>query len=386
MNRKFFGSLVLTSLMAASASAADVSAFGHIGTGYSSKTYGSATGRAGLEIGMGALSIGFGAAGAIPYAISGDSEQKAWVKTHLFDTPSSKQWYNWISDAYFRVDTTVFSFVGGRYDTTTFFRGKDGKTHTGVDWFFGQNEGASFKFDTRYFAWWGLYSYETMDFGERNPGRLGSDLMGFSQYHRSGQYVSTGFDINIKEMVYIDPFVNYAINDKYLQAGLKLQLNLGRGVLKSKTIFRGMYQHAKYSTVSTNTSLFWADQEFLVSNLFKFGAGGYYVGSGDRILTNFGNSTRFYGNTFGGGKLDYFGAGSGVWYVFTGLEHKYFLLDLLYAWKDGAKANSYREISAIGQGNIYFGKKVVLGIGGGWVKSYHSYHHDKGVAFVKLSF
>lgn len=384
MNRKIFGSLTLMSLLAAGANAADVSTFGHIGTAYGSKTYAAATGRAGLEIGMGSLSIGFGAAGAIPYAISGDAQYKSWVKNNVFDTPSSKQWYNWISDAYFRVDTTAFSFVGGRYDTTTFFRGKNGKTHTGVDWFFGQNEGVSFKFDSRYFAWWGLYSYETMDFGERNPDRLGSDLMGFSQYHRSGQYVSTGFDININEMVYIDPFVNYAIQDKYLQTGLKFQVNLGKGLLKSKTIFRGMYQRAEYAQGAKNTSLFWVDQEFLVSNLFKFGGGGYYVGSEDRILTNFGNSTRFYANTFGGGMLDYFKAGSGVWYVFTGLEHKYFLLDLLYTWKDGARGSSYQEISAIGQGNIYFGKKVVLGIGGGWINAKNCY--NKGVAFVKLSY
>lgn len=382
MNSKTFGSLALASIVAISANAADVSSFGHIGTAYGSKTYGSATGRAGIEIGMGALSIGFGAAGAIPYAIRGDDDYKSWVKNYAFDTPSSKQWYNWISDAYFRVDTAAFSFAGGRYDTTTFFRGKDGKTHTGVDWFMGQNEGASFKFDTRYFAWWGLYSYETMNFGMRNPDRLGSDLMGFQQYHRSGQYVSTGFDINIKEMVYIDPFVNYAINDKYFQTGLKLQLNLGRGTLKSKTIFRGMYQHAEYSNATTNTSLFWVDQEFLVSNLFKFGGGGYYVSNGDAILDYFGNNTRFYGNTFGE-NASYFRAGSGVWYVFTGLEHKYFLLDLLYAWKDGSKNGSYQEISAIGQGNIYFGQKVVLGIGGGWIKSNVQ---NQGVAFVKLSF
>lgn len=383
MNRKFFGSLALASIMVAGVNAADVSSFGHIGTAYGSKTYGSATGRAGLEIGMGAVSIGFGAAGAIPYAIKGDDEYKNWVKTNTFYTPSKKQWYNWISDAYFRVDTSMFSFIGGRYDTTTFFRGKDGKTHTGVDWFAGQNEGASFKFDTRYFAWWGLYSYETMNFGARNPNLLGSDLMGFHQYSRSGQYVSTGFDINIKEMVYIDPFANYAIDDKYLQAGLKLQLNLGRGILKSKSIFRGMYQHANYSNGSTDTSLFWVDQEFLVSNLFKFGGGGYYVGSGDHILDYFGNNTRFYGNTLGGLTTSYFRAGSGTWYVFTGLEHKYFLLDLLYAWKDGSKSKSYQEISAIAQGNIYFGEKVVLGIGGGWVKADG---HDQGVAFVKLSY
>lgn len=381
MNRKFFGSLALASIMVAGVNAADVSSFGHIGTAYGSKTYGSVAGRAGLEVGIGSVSFGFGVAGGMPYAIKGSSDYKAWVREYLFDEPNKKQWYNWISDAYFRVDTANFSFIGGRYDTTTFFRGKDGKTHTGVDWFAGQNEGASFKVDTRYFAWWGLYSYETMDFGMRSPDRLGSDLMGFHQYYRSGQYVSTGFDINIKEVFYIDPFVNYSINNKYLQTGLKLQLNLGKGTLKSKTIFRGMYQHAKYGKHSTDSVLFWADQEFLVSNLFKFGTGGYYVGSGDSIHY-FGNNTRFYGNTFGG-TSDYFGLGSSVWYVFTGLEHKYFLLDLLYSWKDGSRGYGYQEISAIAQGNIYFGKKVVLGIGGGWIKSSSQ---EQGVAFVKLSF
>lgn len=377
MNNKFFGSLALASAMAVSVSAVDVSSFGHIGTGYASQLYGAAAGRVGVEIGLGSLSLGLGTAGAFPYAIRGDHDQRSYVKRHMFDTPNGKQWFNWISDLYFRVDTVHFSLIAGRHDTTAFFRGEDGKAHTGVDWFSGQNEGVSFKVDSRYFAWWGIYSYETMDFGGRTPGRLGSDLMGFDQYHKTGNYLSTGFDINVKDMFYVDPFVNYSISDKYLQAGLKLQLNLGKGTFKSKTILRGMYQNAKSGS---DTTLLWADQEFLVSNLFKFGVGGYHVGGGNNIFASLGENTRFYANTFGY-LNQYFTAGTSAWYAFMGLEHKYFLLDLLYGWGRGTYA--YREISAIGQVNVYSSKKVLLGVGGGWVKAGA---REQGVAFVKLSF
>lgn len=383
MNKKFFGSLALAGVVTTTVNAASLTAFGHIGTAYASKSYASAVGRVGFEVGLGSLSLGLGAAGGIPYAIFRDDAYKSHIRHNVFHAPGGKRWFNWFSDAYLRVDTAYLSVVGGRYDTTVFFRGQDNKAHTGVDWFSGLNEGVSFKVDTRNFGWWGIYSYEAMDFGHKNPTRLGSDLMGYRQYSLSGQYVSTGFDINLQDSVFLDPFVNYSIGRKYLQAGAKFQVNLGKGILKSKSIFRGMYQRAEYSNGTLNTTLLWVDQEFLVNNLLKFGAGGYYVGKNDRIITQFGESTRFYGATFGR-EVNYFAPGSGIWYVFAGVEHKYFLFDFLYSWKDGARrADVYQEISAIAQVNLYQTRKTQLGVGGGWVRSASL---SQGVAFVKLSF
>ncbi len=385
LKKQFVACLALGGALVANATAADFRAFGHLGTAYSfgidkdvqgeRPWYGGFTGRAGLDIGMGAVSVGFGVATGMPYAISPSGEFKDYIEYAQFTKLNDIKWYNWLSDAYLRVDTNQFSFAGGRYDATTFFRGKDGKAHSGVDWFFGQNEGVSFKFDTRYFAWWGIYSYETMSFGERNPDRFGSDLMGFHQYGKSGHLLSTGFDINIKEMLYIDPFVTYNVDLKYLQVGGKVQANFGKGFFKSKTILRGMYQHG--DLYRTDTFLAWGDQEFMIGNLFKFGGGGYYVGKEDRIVTDFGQNSRFYGNTFGGIMNDYFAANNGVWYVFAGVEHQYFDFDFLYA--DG----DYKEISAIAQLKLLKNQWVELGLGGGWVRSNH---HDQGVAFVKLSF
>ena len=386
LKKQILGCLTLGSVLAVSANAVDVKGFGHLGTAYSFGTnknvygekpwYGGFTGRLGVELGMGSVSLGLGAAGGTPYAISPSGGFKDYIEHRQFTALDDIKWYNWISDAYLRVDTSMFSFAGGRYDVTSFFRGKDGKEHSGVDWFFGQNEGVSFKLDTRYFAWWGIYSYETMDFGERNPYGFGSDLMGFHQYGKSGHLVSTGFDININDMFYIDPFVTYNVDFKYLQTGGKIQANFGKGSFKSQTIFRGMYQHWDYG-YKADTFLFWGDQEFIIGNIFKFGGGGYYVGKEDGIVTSFGQNSRFYGNAFGGEMNNFFAANNGVWYVFAGIEHKYFNFDFLYA--DG----SYKEISAVAQINAFKNQWLELGVGGGWVRSND---RDQGIAFVKLSF
>lgn len=399
MKMKFFGSFVLASLVVSNVSAGsiDVNVFGHLGTAYSfgmDKTvegqkpwFGGFTGRAGLEVGFGSVSLGLGFAGGLPYAIKPSGYFKDYIQYGRFTDPRDVKWYNWLSDAYLRVDTRMFSVVGGRYDLTRFFTGKDGKTHTGVDWISGQNEGVSFKLDTRYFSWWGIYSYEMMDFGARTPNRLGNDLMGFHQYTKSGHLISTGFDINIDEMFFIDPFFTYNVDGEYFQGGGKIQANFGKGFFKSQTILRGMYQHD--DKFKTNTFLGWGDQEFLVANIFKFGGGGYYVGNDAGIIYSSDN-TRFYGKTFGGG-VDYFSAGSGVWYVFAGIQHKFFNFDFLYA--DG----DYKEISAIGQFNVIKNRWVDLGLGGGWIRSstylgtstggtYRIGTQDRGIAFVKLSF
>lgn len=399
IKNKIFGSLALASLLASSVNAVDFNAFGHLGTAYNfgmdksvdgqKPWFGGFTGRAGLEVGFGPLSIGLGFAGGAPYAISPSGWYSDYIRHGRFTDAKDVKWYNWMSDAYLRVDTRMFSIVGGRYDNDVFFRGKDGKSHTGVDWFVGQNEGVSFKLDTRYFAWWGIYSYETMDFGHRNPNQLGNNLMGFHQYGKSGHLISTGFDINIKEMFYIDPFFTYNVDRDYFQAGGKVQANFGKGMFKSQTILRGMYQHD--DKFKTNTFLGWGDQEFVISNIFKFGGGGYYVGKDSGLHTEFGENSRFYGSTFGDG-VNYFGAGNGVWYVFAGVEHKFFRFDFLYA--DG----DYHEISAIAQVNLFKNKWSELGIGGGWIRSssyvgydntsntYHVRKQDRGVVFTKLSF
>lgn len=394
MKKKVLGSLIATGLMAVSGNAVDVSAFGHLGTAYNfgitklnsgdKPWYGGLTGRVGVDVGMGAVSLGLGFAAGMPYVVKPNGNFRHYIEHNQFVNASDVEWYNWMSDAYLRVDTGMFSIVGGRYDTTTFFKGKDRKAHSGVDWFNGQNEGVTFKLDTRYFAWWGLYSYETMGFGEKNPDRIGSDLMGFQQYGRSGNLVSTGFDINIKEVLYIDPFVTYNIDQKYLQTGGKVQADFGKGFFKSKTIVRGMYQYR--NRVDTHTFLAWLDQEFVLGNLFKFGGGGYFVGKEDGIITTFGQNSRFYGKTFGGRYFDteknvvasnYFGANSAVWYVFAGLEYQYLNFDFLYSGGD------YEEISAIAQVNVFKNQWAELGVGGGWVRSNH---YDNAVTFVKLSF
>lgn len=391
MKAKFFGSLAVASLLVSGAQAVTFDVFGHIGTAYSfgidkikddngndkEPWFGGVTARAGFEVGFGPVSLGFGVAGGLPYLISPDGAFKSVVENYYFTKPGDVKWYNWLSDAYLRVDTRNFSLIGGRYDLSTFFDGKDGETKNGVDWISGLSEGVSLKLETRYLTWWANYAYEMMDFGARNPGRIGSDLMGFSQYGHVGygsnsHYMSTGVDININEMFYIDPFVTYVLQDgdDVIQLGGKVELDLGNKKFSSQTIFRGMYQNCY-----ENTFLLWLDQEFKIYDLVKFGGGIYTVGNNGGIYHT-SDKSRFYGNTFGQ-STDFFSAGRDVWYVFAGLTHKYFDLDILYADWD------YKEISVIGSVNIINNKQMKWSIGGGWVQENY---FDKAVAFTKFSF
>lgn len=390
MKKKILGSITLCGVLFSSSQAVSFEAFGHIGTAYSfgidkiSKEngekerpwFGGATARVGFEVGMGPVSLGLGVAGGLPYAISPSGEFSDFVKDVYFTRASDVKWYNWISDAYLRVDTRYFSFIGGRYDLSTFFDGKNGQIANGVDWFSGLSEGLSFRLESRYVNWWGIYSYETMDFGARNPGRIGNDLMGYHQYQKNGvddaHYFSSGIDINIDDMVYIDPFSAYLLQggDDILQAGGKLEFVFGGKSILSDTTIRGMYQNS-----TKNTYLWWIDQEFVFGDMFKLG-GGYYSVGNDAGIYHQSDKTRFYGNTFGGGS-DYFAAGSDVWYVFAGFTHKYFELDLLYADKD------YKEISAVAQVNLINNRWAKFSVGGGYIRE-NSF--DRGIAFTKLSF
>lgn len=380
MKKKILVSLVLAGALATGANAVSLTSFGHLGTAYNfgidkvdgeKVWYGGATGRLGFEFGFGPVSLGVGSAGGFPYAVSGPFNPRGVY----FDSGKNVRWYNWISDLYLRVDTSKFSMIGGRYDVNTFFDGKDGKNLNGVDWFSGLNEGLSFKLDTRYFTWWGIYSYESMDFGAKNPNRIGSDLMGFHQYRGYGNnahYVSTGFDINIVDKIYIDPFVTYLTGYDLLQAGGKVEMQFGDNQFQSTTTLRGMYQQ---EGGKNHTFLGWADQEFMVSNILFFGAGYYLVGNGDGIFHN-GEKTRFYGNNFGY-KNDFFSAGSSVWYGFAGVRNKFFEFDFVYSGGD------YKEVSTIASINLVETREAKFSIGGGWVRENG---YDQGVVFTKLSF
>lgn len=389
MKTKLFGSLAVMSLLASGAQAVSFDVFGHIGTAYNfgldksvkdqdgkaqKPWFGGVTAHAGFEVGFGPVSLGFGVAGGLPYAISPSGDYKKWVEQGYFTKLGDVKWYNWLSDAYLRIDTRNFSAIGGRYDLSTFFDGKDGETLNGVDWVSGLSEGASFKLETRYLTWWGIYAYEMMDFGAKNPGRIGTDLMGFHQYHHqnAGHYFSTGFDININEYVYIDPFFAFLMQNgkDVLQVGGKVEFIFGDRKFLSDTTFRGMYQN-----YNSSTYLLWADQEFKVYDTFRFGGGFYTIGSKEGIYHT-SDKSRFYGNTFGYG-ADYFGRGIDTWYVFAGITHKYFDFDVLYA--DG----DYHELSVVGAINVVNTKKTKWSIGGGWVKENFD---DKAVAFTKFSF
>lgn len=391
MKTKFFGSLAIVSLLVSGTQAVSLDTFGHVGTAYSfgidkikddngngkKPKFGGVTARAGLEVGFGALSFGFGVAGGLPYLISPDGSFKYWIERGYFTKTSDVKWYNWLSDAYLRVDTRNLSVIGGRYSLSTFFDGKTGEIPNGVDWISGQSEGVSLKLETRYLTWWATYAYEFMDFGSRTPGRIGSDLMGFHQYGHVGygnnsHYFSTGVDINVDEYVFIDPFVTYLMQkgDDVLQLGGKVQFNFGDKKFYSQTIFRGMYQEYYKSSF-----LLWLDQEFKIYDIFKVGGGFYTVGKKGSIWRT-SDKSRFYGSVFGDG-FDYFRAGNDVWYVFTGITSKHFDLDVLYADKD------YKEVSVVGSVNIVNNRSMKWSVGGGWVREEG---FDKAIAFTKLSF
>ena len=154
--KKLSVSLTLAAVLSASAGAAEVNPFGFIGGYYSQgfsnmptqtnatnskevgEAYASVAAHLGIDVGLTSnISFGLGFWGGLPL-----------YETYYSSlTPVGDRFYpqNWdVSDAYLKFDNKSTSIIGGRFDVGRFYHGEDGKDYTGMDWLWGNIQGAAF--------------------------------------------------------------------------------------------------------------------------------------------------------------------------------------------------------------------------------------------------
>lgn len=380
--------------LACGANAVEVTPFGHIGAFYQQgagnlgtknkdgngektvqRAYANASARLGLELGFTkTFSIGLGGWGAFPFYTQGTANS---VRE---DGKIAIPQYGDVSDAYFKYDTGKFSFAGGRFDIGKFYLGQDGKNYTGVDWIFGNIQGAALNVGDKSVSFWALWMNSQLGAGQAYN-RMGYELSSFGTYAANkknrGELFYAGLDFNFGAFK-ISPFAMYQTDLTYtanqvdaLKAGAKAQLDLGSGALTSTTIVRGAYdmtgisKPSNYNTQSTITA--WIDEELRYKDIIKFGGGYIWRDNKDGQVQNYGDRSRFYGYRGGfvgphTGSFMPTGKGMGTWYAFGGVESNRFALDLLYS------GGSYEEMSAVASIKlIEWSDSTYFQVGGGYV-------------------
>ncbi|TLD82238.1 hypothetical protein LS68_004410 [Helicobacter sp. MIT 05-5293] len=408
--KKLYVSVAVASALAVSASAVEVTPFGHLGAFYHQgfgglgtagkdgeiqKAYADVSARVGIEVGLGsALAIGIGGWGAYPFYSTGDP-----VKTGDIAIPKNGD----VSDAYLRYDGGHLRFVVGRFDIGEFYMGKDRKNYTGVDWIYGNTQGAALNVDGGKIGLWAYWRNSQLGAGQAFN-RLGYELSSFDTYQHIkkasglGELASVGLDFDFG-VLKISPFASYltegddnkAKND-VLNAGAKALIDLGSGSLRSLTTLRAVWgmNNLVGSGPSGNGLTFWVDEELRFNDFWKLGVG--YIGqSGDAPnLLNFGDRTRFYG--YRGGMSGAHGAwqsfyGDSTYYVFGGIDSNRINLDLLYSGGD------YKELSAVVAFKLWERNQMHFQVGAGYVgtgahtivSSSDKWQHS-ALAFAKFGF
>lgn len=422
-------SLAAASALAMSANAVEVSPFGHLGAFYHQgfgglpttdkngkevqRAYADVSARVGIELGLSkSLSVGLGGWGAYPFYTTGN-ENNGHIYVSDYAIPKNAD----VSDAYLRYDGGYLSFVLGRFDIGQFYLGKDGKNYTGVDWIYGNVQGAALNVGSKAVSFWAYWRNSRLGAGQAYN-RMGYELSSFDSYQnykntsKIGELVSAGLDFDFG-ILKVSPFVAYLtdyqtnvdttkaddFSDDVLNAGAKAQLELGSGNLKSITTLRGIYgtNNIVGKGRSTNGVTFWVDEELRLNDIWKLGAG-YISKNQDTHLLNAGDRARFYGyrgGLSGAGVGAYLGGNGNnshnTWYVFGGIEAKRVALDLLYAGGD------YEELSAVGSlklwtnsDNMYFSVGAgYVGTGKGspfsYLKPEEKWQHS-ALAFAKFGF
>lgn len=382
--KKLYISVAVVSALAASASAVEVTPFGHLGVFYhqgfgnlpadnnKQKAYADVSARVGIEVGLGsAFSIGIGGWGAYPFYSQGNTGDLAIPKNGD------------VSDAYLRYDGGHLRFIVGRFDIGEFYMGKDLKNYTGVDWIYGNTQGAALNVDGGKIGLWAYWRNSQLGAGQVFN-RLAYELSSFDTYQDVkknqglGELASVGLDFDFG-VLKISPFASYLTdtgnrntpdNEKedVLNAGAKAQIDLGSGRLRSITTLRAVFgmNNLIRDGKSYDGLTFWADEELRFNDFWKLG-GGYIGQSGDAPhLLNFGDRTRFYGYRGGmSGPSGYASVngfyGKSTYYVFGGIDSKRINLDLLYAGGD------YKELSAVIALKLWERDQMYFQVGGGYV-------------------
>lgn len=418
--KKLHISTILAASLAASATfGAEITPFGFLGAYYSQglgnmpaldskdksvqESYAAVAARLGLDIGLGQnFSFGVGLQGAIPV-------YQNWYSAGQTDGVGDAhypQQYD-VSDAYLKYDNKTTSFVAGRFDVGQFYYGKDKKEYSGMDWLWGNIQGAALNIKGQHVGIWGLWMNSKLGvYGNQN--RMAYEMANFGtfsawKHNHAGEVFMGGLDFDY-DVFKFSPYAMYDTNYQHsnlsgtrsvLSAGAKAVLDIKGSSVRSITTLRGLWQQYEIGNQTINPTLLWVDEELVFSEIFKVGAGYISTSRYGALLYGHDNS-RFYGyrgsNVYGGmyNPLVY-GGNSGTWYVFGGIKPDSRLeLDLLYAGGD------YSEISAVAQFRLYGSNEGTnIKVGGGFVST-RGYDWDSSnldfnkrrnnaIAFLKIS-
>ncbi|MGI0407303.1 hypothetical protein ACRE1S_08215 [Helicobacter himalayensis] len=418
--KKLHISLLATSLAASAALSAEVTPFGFLGAYYSQglrsmpafdvdgsknksvqEAYMAAAARLGVDVGLGQnFSFGVGLQGAIPFYQNylGQDKQRPVGDVYY------PQNYD-VSDAYLKYDNKTTSFVAGRFDVGQFYYGKGAKEYSGMDWLWGNIQGAALNIKGQNVGIWGLWMNSKLGvYGNQN--RMAYEMAHFGtfsawKHNHAGEVFMGGVDFDY-DVFKFSPYVMFDTNNQHskasgtrsvLSAGAKVVFDIKGNGVRSITTLRGLWQQYEVANQTINPTLLWADEELIFSDIFKIGAG--YISTNKNSVLLYGHdNSRFYGyrggSIYGTNPLLYGGSNASTWYVFTGLKPDSRLeLDLLYSGGD------YSEISAVGQFRIFgTNEGTNAKIGGGFVST-NDYNREKtnsnkrrnnAIVFLKLSF
>ncbi|PAF50793.1 hypothetical protein BKH43_04350 [Helicobacter sp. 13S00401-1] len=413
MTRKIIASVALVGTLSLGAAGAMdfnyngyVGAFGNIGFGNGNKvnygdsinqsSYAGVSGHFAGDFGFDNIHLGVGALAAFsPFNRNSIVGTKGYSLDNIYQKPFID-----LSDLYFKYDTKEFKLVLGRYDVNDVLNTSD--------WIGGYNQGIAFNYQGQYFGIWGTYINDWLNTGynlspdfNSDFGKFGSGLSAFSPYNttlgRFGNFFSRnvfsgGLDFNIADMVSINPYgaywMNQGVNGAPLaQAGLRASLMLGdKSSFMSTTTFRTLWQNS-IGIDNDFGMMYWIDQEFKFMDMFKLGAGYLYIGRKGVVSLN--DRTRFYGQFFSPVGLNgntltrsYLNAGVSTWYVFGGfMITKTLNLDLLYA------GGNYHEASAVLNWQIINDNQFNWSVGTGVVATgFNAANKLNVLAFTKFKF
>lgn len=418
--KKLHASLLATSLVASAVLGAEVTPFGFLGAYYSQglrgmgaydfydnknkaeqEAYMAAAARLGVDVGLGQnFSFGVGLQGAFPFY----ENYHGLNKQNPVGSVYYPQNYD-VSDAYLKYDNKSTSFVAGRFDVGQFYYGKDRQEYSGMDWLWGNIQGAALNIKGQNVGIWGLWMNSKLGvYGNQN--RMAYEMASFStfsawKHNHAGEVFMGGIDFDY-DVFKFSPYVMFDTNYQHsktpgtksvLSAGGKVVLDIKGNGVRSITTLRGLWQQYEVGNQTFNPTLLWADEELIFSDIFKIGAG--YISTNKHSVQLYGHdNSRFYGyrgaSIYGTSPLLYGGSNASTWYVFTGLKPDSRLeLDLLYSGGD------YSEISAVGQLRIFgTNEGTNAKIGGGFVstKDYNRSNNNdnkrknNAIVFLKLSF
>lgn len=417
--KKLSVSLTLAAVLSASAGAAEVNPFGFIGGYYSQgfsnmptqtsatnskevgEAYASVAAHLGIDVGLTSnISFGLGFWGGLPL-----------YETYYSSlTPVGDSFYpqNWdVSDAYLKFDNKSTSIIGGRFDVGRFYHGEDGKDYTGMDWLWGNIQGAAFNMKSKNIGFWALWMNSKLGVNG-NYNRMAYDMASFGtfsafKHNHVGEVFMGGIDFDY-DVFKFSPYVMYDTNYQHsnvagtrsvLSAGAKAVLDIKGGSVESITTLRTLWQQYEVAGRDISPLLLWVDEELVFNEIFKIGAG--YIKTNDYGVLLYGNDkSRFYGyrssGIYGAPNPLYYGGNSGTYYVFAGIKPDSRLeLDLLFAGGD------YSEFSAVGQFRLLGQEdKANLKVGAGFVST-RGYNWDANnsidfekrrnnlIAFLRLS-